>query len=526
MKEHRKHLNIQVHNIAVQPNMFDNKRFKQSKPFDQNDWYGIEYDTVDAAYTAVNCTKVTRIGNMDMHRDLPIQSKMRRCLLSDDGTVNYYTHHADSNYKENGVDIAVLDGTDGQFMVEIPEHYVKFESDGTKRRVKLSPYPLSGFTNIPKCYVSAVHATLNRSNNKLSAVINKTETYRGGNNSTTYDVTANSKSGSFSLLGKPVTYITLTNFRTYARNRGYRWNCYDYNIYQAIYYLYLVEYADRNSQADINNNLTAEGFRQGGLGVGVNPANIMMLLSLSGSNPFVDCGVTTSLGNNTGELTLKMPFSYDSNGKGNYGGEYDVSIECVANKYYSLGEDLYKCIQTCTGINTTNTSYFTKVTRGTYSVNSYRGIENPFAHIENWLDGILVRYNNYNDNKGYVYVCEKRSSFASTLNSDYVHVGNVVGAKKYIVGVGTNTINYVKNIIFPNLLASDKNLHLEVGYKGYNMGFCDEIVLHDDYSTPTNGVLLGYPNVSPGMKNGLTCFNTDYAPSSVGKHIGTRLCFL
>lgn len=495
MKELRKHPNIYVHNIAVQPNMFDNKRFK----FRQESWYGVEYDT------GITDSAVTRIGNMDMHRELPIQSKMRRCLLSDNGTVNYYTHHADSTKKENGVDNAVLDGTDGQFMVEIPEHYVKFETDGTKRRVKLSPYPLSGFTNIPKCYVSAVHATLNRSNNKLSAVINKTTTYRGGDNSTTYDLTTNSESGSYSLLGKPVIGISLTNFRTYARNRGSRWNCYDYNIYQAIYYLYLVEYAERNSQLAMNHNLTAEGFRQGGLGDGVTTLTASNWYKFSGYNPFVDCGFTTSLGNNTGELTFTMPFSYNSGGKSYYVGEYSASIQCNSNRYYSLGEDLYRCTQTCTGIDITNTSYFKKVTRATCSVNSYRGIENPFGHINNRVDGIIVQNNS-------VYVCEKRSSFASTLNDDYILVGSAT--------TSPNTSNYyVKNIIFPNLLATE----IDNTSGAAKRGFCDKYKRNP--ATSSAHLCLFGGNSSDLASSGLVnfqCIDVNYDDGSGA----TRLCFL
>lgn len=483
MKEHRKHLNVHVHNIAVQPNMFDNKSFKY-----QSCWYGVEYDT------GVLNSAITRIGNMDMHKYLPIQSKMRRCLLADDGTVNYYTNHADSKYKENGIDLAILDGTDGQFMVEIASHYVRFEIIGTKRRIKLSPLPLAGFTYIPKCYVSAVHATLNRSNYKLSAVVNKTTTYRGGDDETTYDVTANSESGSYSLLGKPVTSLSLTDFRTYARNRGSRWNCYDYNIYQVIYYLYLVEYAERNTQLI--------------LGDGVTTLDQTKLDNLCNRNPFVDCGFTISLGNNTGQLTFTMPFSYDSNGKTNYKGDYNVSVQCTANKYYSLGENLYKCIQTCTGIHPTNTSYFTKVTRTTCLVNSYRGIENPFGHIWNLMDGILVKIQA--SGNSLVYVCEKRSSFKSSLNSDYVLVGNEA-----------RTSNYVKNIIFPNLLASE----VDGTGVGSTTGFCDYHYTIIPTSTTIRSIVFGGHSHSNAMA-GLVYSNSYFNPSDTRVYIGSRLCFL
>src|SRR3546814_33812 len=79
--------------------------------------YGVEYDESNAT------PQLTRIGDdMTLHASLPIQSKMRRCILNDDGSVNYYLDASNSAQKAGG-GAAVLDGTDGQVMVEIPEHY-------------------------------------------------------------------------------------------------------------------------------------------------------------------------------------------------------------------------------------------------------------------------------------------------------------------------------------------------------------------------------------------------------------------
>ena len=46
-------------------------------------YYGIEWDST------VSNPKPTRIGKMELHQSLPVQSLMRRCLLTDDGAVNY-----------------------------------------------------------------------------------------------------------------------------------------------------------------------------------------------------------------------------------------------------------------------------------------------------------------------------------------------------------------------------------------------------------------------------------------------------
>jgi hypothetical protein len=293
-------------------------------------WYGIEYDVTNSS------PAVTRIGNTQLHASLPVQSKMRRCLLNDDGTVNYYLDNDDSTLKEDG-QAATLDGSDGQVMEEIPAHYRRFETDGNIRRVKLSTLSLPGFHYVPKQYYSAYEPTVYRPDNKLASVVNLTADYRGGNNNSAWDSAINS------LLGKPATSISRTNFRTYARNRGAGWEMNVYETYKNIFWLFIVEHATRNSQAAVNNTLTAEGYRQGGLGDGVTTASSSEWSDFSGYYPFIPCGATNSLGNNTGEVAVEII---------DFGGE---------------------------GINRT------------FMVPSYRGIENPFGHIWKNTDGVNIR---------------------------------------------------------------------------------------------------------------------------------------
>src|SRR5680860_1250997 len=139
--------------------------------------YGIEYDSTIAA------PEVTRVGKMSLHASLPVQSLMKRCLLLDDGTVNYYLDAANSNSKAPDASIpSILDGSDGQVMVEIPEHWRKFETEGDVQRVLISLNPFVGAGQVKKMYVSAYKAALERTGSILSSVVNTTVDYRGGNN--------------------------------------------------------------------------------------------------------------------------------------------------------------------------------------------------------------------------------------------------------------------------------------------------------------------------------------------------------
>ena len=87
--------------------------------------YGVQWDITSSD------PKVIRIGNLALHRTLPIQNRMRGCLLDDNGHVVKYLNPLDWTSE-------VRDGSKGQVMVELPMHYRKFETDGNIRRVKIS----------------------------------------------------------------------------------------------------------------------------------------------------------------------------------------------------------------------------------------------------------------------------------------------------------------------------------------------------------------------------------------------------
>ena len=334
-------------------------------------WYGIEFDE-----TIAN-SACTRIGEMDLHRRLPIQNQMRRCLLLDNGKVNYYLHKDDSTKKENGSN-AILDGTDGQVMVEIPAHWRRFEKDGTVHRVKISDFKLEGFHFVPKAYRSAYEATVERSSLKLSSVVNMDVNFRGGNNNAVLDGASNT------LLGRPATVISGTNFARYAKNRGDRW-CMDvYHVKKTMDWLYYIEFANFNSQLPFNPTLTAEGFKQGGLSDGVTDLNSTKWSEFNGSYPFIPMGYTNTLGNKTGVKPFDMPVEYDEN------------------------------------IFTTN-------------VPSYRGIENPFGHIWKWADGLKI--NIQADDAGgesQMFVCEDPLLFQHSNYDGYDKRGLLPRANGYI----------------------------------------------------------------------------------------------
>ena len=412
-------------------------------------YYGIEWDTT------VSNPIPTRVGKMELHASVPIQSKMRRCLLNDDGTVNYYCHANDSSKRDNGA-AADLTGADGQFMVEMPQAYMRFETDGTKNRALMSEYALPGFNLWRKDYVSVDEACLQRSTTTLAAVVNSTTDYRGGTNASSYDET------DYSLLGKPATGISLTNFRAYARKRGStEWNCNLYQTHKKMWWFFAIEYCNFNCQAAYNAELTSEGYHQGGLGSGITTINSTKWSAMNAYNPFVPCGYTLSLGNHTGVVDFTIPYS-------------------------------------------DGVSY-------TAEVPSYRGVTNPFGHIWKWTDGCLCNIQSDADGgKSLFYVCDDPASFASSLSDNYQLRGELPRKEGYVTAIMLGEYGEM--------------MPLTVGGSSSTY-FCDYFYTSIPTSgSSIRGVLFG-GSADSGTNAGFAGAYTSASPSNTNASFGSRLCF-
>lgn len=96
----------------------------------------------------------------------------------------------------------------------------------------------------------------------FSACIKPDDTrYLGGNKSPS--ITA------IKLQGRPRTGISYDKANEFCANRGDWITMIDYLEYCAIQALCYIEYANFDNQAALNTNLTSDGFKQGGLGAGV-----------------------------------------------------------------------------------------------------------------------------------------------------------------------------------------------------------------------------------------------------------------
>ena len=182
--------------------------------------YGIQWDTT------VSTPTCTRIGSIALHKSLPIQNRMRGCLLSDNGTVVEYLNP--TNWRRiPSTAPKVRSWSKSQHIIASSrqrEQYAGANYRNTRCRA---------ITPFPKMYISAYEAAMERSTGKLCSVVNMGTDYRGGNNQADWDGTYRS------VLGRPVTVKSRTAFRNAARLRNAsatnEWNCLDYNAYKAVF---------------------------------------------------------------------------------------------------------------------------------------------------------------------------------------------------------------------------------------------------------------------------------------------------
>lgn len=237
-------------------------------------WYGVKFDLANSS-----SPDGVRTGNMEMHRTLPIQSKMRGCTISNtDNTKKYLKANDWTKWEDGTTSSQDSSGVGVEAFVEIPEHYrLLIATPDNTVEIRMSEYNLPGYTKVEKKYIGAYEGSVNLDSSSHNNLL-RTQVRNAA----------------------PIVSKTRTEFQTMARNnnRTNNWNIYTYDAHRDLTWLFVVEYATLNSQKAFNANLTAEGYHQGGLGEGVTTSSVTVNGTTTYS--FVPCGTTNSLGNGTG----------------------------------------------------------------------------------------------------------------------------------------------------------------------------------------------------------------------------------
>ena len=357
----------------------------------------------------------------------------KRCNVSDDGTITAF--YGDSNYRD--------DGSNGQVMVYQPKFYYKREPitlDGINIRKEVLL-----ISDEPKAMLKVHPLFINKDGEEIDYVL--FSAYEGTaqdietgeyfqNDESNIDTTNDklaSVAGAQPISGVNKTF-TIANAEQMAQNRGTDWHIMNIMAQSALQMLMLVELGTMNAQEAIETGIT-----------NVNSAENKNCSSYTGS--------TAHLGNDTG---------------------------------YSTTGTLNKS----TGMNVTY-----KVA-GRRAI-SYRGMENPYGNIWNFLAGITI-VGNGASRGGVPYICTDYNYNFSTINSSYKSIGfSIPGAHDWISAMGYNNPNY--DWAYLPAEASGANSSLPVGdimwginnVKGY-------------YETAVGG------KWNNGDDNGIFCYAFDY----------------
>lgn len=209
-----------------------------------DDVYGLYWDQSTDSYTRLE--SASNLTQSDFDNIYPWKG-MRRCNVNDSVEVTAY-------YGESGY---AVDGSNGQVMVEIPAFYYKVSKTLNGYTWMISPNAKDGFkrhpafvrdgADVPFVYIGAYEACI-YDTSAGAYLLNDEQVADFGTD------LLSSISGAKPCSGLTQS-LTIVNSRSLANNRGLRWHQQDFLTTSAIQMLYLVEYADFDSQTTIGRGV-------------------------------------------------------------------------------------------------------------------------------------------------------------------------------------------------------------------------------------------------------------------------------
>ena len=347
--------------------------------------------------------------------EFPVQENMRRCLLADNGTVNYYLNANNSALRADGYTAADLTGADGQVMVEIPKFYFIQCQEGVYRYffVALDTFSLT----LPSGAVvlSNIHPAFYKGGSATPSDYRYVGAYEGS----MYDASAGAMTAvnaihtniyaagdkMCSVSGQyPKVTETIIEYREMAAARGTGWHQFDHALHAALSILYLTEYADFDSQTKI------------GMGrVSLSNGDWVASETFDGTNYgyIGKCGLSDSIGNATG-----------ANNEA-------TNLTIAESPAYM----------------------------------SYRGVENWYGNVWKWLDGANVH--NATATGSRLYLCINHTQYASDTATNYT----LSGALPLADGYAGDLLDVVG--VYPSALGGGSATFLADNYTTYYNDLAD-----------------------------------------------------
>ena len=394
-------------------------------------------------------------------------SQIKECIIDATGRVHY---KGDPTYA------AAI----GDWMVEVPLYYVKDVRTETTQDEYFSAFKLDGY-RIPKDFIREDGTVCQK------IYYGRFKTGKDG----TADV---SRPGLV-----PSNYRDLASFRTGARAKGAGWQEIGINyVKDFLHKLYKIEFANLNSQTVFGPGITSVRYTSIDTAVLAETAvNRFVTTTAIAANFNVGnvVNIGTSLGGNN-VASMRVITAINALDASNSEIVFDGAAVNIA-----IGNIIVMVAQkTGQTINLQKPSGKLSGISGRTSF-KWRGIEDPFGNLYEWVDGVLI-----NDNKG--YICNKPSLFASSLTADY----------KPLSYTNANTNGY------PFEMGYDENypeaqFPIAVG-AGSSTGYADYYY----QNTGLRGALFG-GHATDGAYAGLSFWSLNSSPSYALWFLGGRLLF-
>jgi len=397
----------------------------QKSLLDVSRYVGVRWNESTDAYSRTGMGAGFGVGNMLSNELLPVQSKMRRCVINDAAVVQYYLDADDSTKKESGV-ASDLTGADGQVMVEIPAFYFRYSYEDDTHQWDISELPLPGFTLHPAFtkngaevdarYIGAYEGILYDDSESVytsdyNTVASHAATFDVDNGSGKGTITEDAAGGTIyaQLQAGDVIVVTGT-----ADNNG----------------TYVIE-----SIAG-DDVITCTGVIAGGDGAeattvisapAADTANDI-LSSVSGKKPFTGITranfrlISAKRGTGWRQFDFYLASAIQLLYLVEYASFYSQSMIGAGLTDWVSGDwntyNAYHPINN-SGLSNGDGNGIANATLGNLTLGSYmtyRGIENWFGHIWKWVDG-------FNVNGNVPYVCNTDTDFADDTVTDYTALG-------------------------------------------------------------------------------------------------------
>lgn len=363
-----------------------------------------------------------------------------------------------------------FDGSNGEVLTRIPEFYWKREIIDGYEYIYISDYAIAGF--------------------------NKSEEFSVGR----YDACIDEDGKLHSYSGySPSTNKNITQHRDAAKLLSDEFCMIDYRYFM-LQLLYLVEYANYNSQSQLGNGIVSMRYTASDKAIIAGETTNTIVIA---TNDYFKVGQQIAIGTTVDgvsickDRTITEIAEYSKDTTEGTAITFDGEPVNIA-----IGNIIHACAQKEGGCDSLGMKSGCLANDSQHAV-IYRGIENIFGNVFNWIDGLNIQ-------EYQAYICRNPEEYTSDkFDGSYIKLGymNCQERDMYIKKLGFDEKN------------PDIALPIEIGGgAGSSSGMCDFY-----YSSEGNRVARVGGSFSSGASAGLWCWSCYYSSASSSLICGARL---